>query len=409
VYAWSTQVFDEAAAQEFFALDVDSGESYTAAWYRHRLPEGQALTDRLSTESLCANAPHYSAEFGCRGKDGRVGWFDERVYLEPAPCPEGALGCWRVVGIAIDITERKRAEDALRASAEALQTAHQQTVEILESIGDAFYAVDHAWRFTYVNRRAEGIWGARREDLLGKNLWEVFPHSVGSQIHQELFRAARERQPAEFEMFSSVLGRWLAVKISPTETGLSVYFDDITERKRAEEERRAFLRDVLASVTEGKLRLCDRATDLPARLAPVGEPVSLVAATLRRLRHQALEATRALGFPKDRGEDLISAAGEAGMNAVTHAGGGTGFVGADPRAGVVQVWIEDQGGGIEVGRLPRATLERGWTTIPGNFGHGFWLMLQTVDRVWLLTGTTGTTVVLEQNKKAPESGWLGST
>jgi PAS domain-containing protein len=77
-FSWSTQVFDEAAAQEFFALDVGPGESYTMAWYRHRLPEGQALTDRLSTESLRTNAPHYSAEFGCRCKDGRVGWFDER-------------------------------------------------------------------------------------------------------------------------------------------------------------------------------------------------------------------------------------------------------------------------------------------------------------------------------------------
>jgi PAS domain-containing protein len=84
-----------------------------------------------------------------------------------------------------------RPEDALCASAEALQTAHQQMVEILESIGDAFYAVDHAWRFTYINRKAETIWGARRDDLLGKNLWEVFPRSVGSQVHQELLRAAR--------------------------------------------------------------------------------------------------------------------------------------------------------------------------------------------------------------------------
>jgi hypothetical protein len=60
-------------------------------------------------------------------------------------------------------------------------------------------------------------------------------------------------------------------------------------------------------------------------------------------------------------------------------------------------------------RLPRATLERGFTTAPGNFGHGFWFMLQTVDRVWLLTGPAGTTVVLEQNKEAPEPGWMGGT
>jgi anti-sigma regulatory factor (Ser/Thr protein kinase) len=253
------------------------------------------------------------------------------------------------------------------------------------------------------------MWGARRDDLLGKNLWEVFPRSVGSEIHSELLRAARERQPIAFELFSDILDRWLSVNVSPTGTGLSVYFGDITERKRAEGERRAFLRDVLASVTEGRLRLCDTTVDLPTRLTPVGKSVSLVPETLRLLRHQAMEAAQALGFNKDRGNDLISATGEAAMNAVVHAGGGTGSVGADPATGTVQVWIEDQGGGIEMSRLPRATLERGFTTAPGNFGHGFWFMLQTVDRVWLLTGPAGTTVVLEQNKVAPEPGWMGGT
>ena len=70
----------------------------------------------------------------------------------------------------------------------------------------------------------------------------------------------------------------------------------------------------------------------------------------------------------------------------------------------VQVWIEDCGKGIDMNNLPRATLERGWTTA-GSLGHGFWLMLQTIDHVYLLTGPTGTTVVLEQDKVAPIPAW----
>ncbi len=57
----------------------------------------------------------------------------------------------------------------------------------------------------------------------------------------------------------------------------------------------------------------------------------------------------------------------------------------------------DQGRGINVENLPRATLEKGYTTA-GTLGHGMKMMLQTADRLWLLTGSTGTTLVLEQDR-----------
>ena len=399
-YHWETEVFDEAAAQEFFPLELAPGERYTDGWYRHRLPEGRALNDRVSAEALQANRPVYGVEFGCRGRGGAAGWFDERVYVEPlpAPAPPGTLAHWRVVGVAIDVTERRRSQEALRA-------AHAQTVEILESVQDGFYAVDAAWRFTYVNRRAEEMWGIGREALLGRNLWEAFPGSVGGRIQEELLRAAERRSAAEFDLFSPVMGRWLSVTVNPTGAGLSVYFRDITERRRAREERRAFLRDVLAGVTDGKLRLCELAADLPERLPGVGEPVPLTRETLRPARRRAADAALAAGLDEERGHDLLTAVGEATMNAVVHGGGGTAHVGADAQAGRVQVWVEDHGAGIDVSRLPQATLARGYTTA-GTFGHGFKMMLQTADAVWLLTGPTGTTVVLEQGREAPEPGWL---
>ena len=77
------------------------------------------------------------------------------------------------------------------------------------------------------------------------------------------------------------------------------------------------------------------------------------------------------------------------MNAVVHGGGGEGQVCVDG-SGAVQVWVRDAGTGITMEHLPRATLERGYTTV-GTLGHGFWLMLNLVDRLWLLTGPDGTT------------------
>ncbi len=170
--------------------------------------------------------------------------------------------------------------------------------------------------------------------------------------------------------------------------------------------QRGFLRDVLASVTEGRLRLCDDALGLPPpRGAACGEPIPLNGqGGLRDLRCRAIVAAERGGLPDERVHDLVTAVNEAGMNAIVHAGEGTARVCSDA-GGTVQVRVEDAGHGITLENLPRATLARGFTTA-GTLGHGLKLMLQTADRLWLLTGPTGTTVVLEQDRQPPEPAWM---
>ena len=127
--------------------------------------------------------------------------------------------------------------------------------------------------------------------------------------------------------------------------------------------QRAFLRDVLASVTDGRLQLCDTPEDLPRPLPFRSDPVRLTATDgLRQLRHEALVAAGAVGLPDERGYDLVLAVGEAGMNAVVHAEAGIGQVFWDNEQQSVQVRIEDQGEGIAVENLPHATLKRGYST-----------------------------------------------
>jgi len=93
------------------------------------------------------------------------------------------------------------------------------------------------------------------------------------------------------------------------------------------------------------------------------------------------------------------------MNAIVHAGGGTAQVRGN-NAGRIQVWIEDSGTGITLENLPKATLKRGFTTA-NTMGFGIKMMLQVVDRVFLLTGADGTTAVLEQDREAEEIDWFG--
>ncbi len=130
-------------------------------------------------------------------------------------------------GFVRDITDRKQAE-------QAQQALHHQISEVLESISDAFYAVDGEWRFTYINRNAERIWGCRRDEFLGRNLWEAFPGSVGTSLHEAMLEAMRERQAGRLEYWSPVLSAWLEVNLFPSGDGLAVYFRDITERKQTE-------------------------------------------------------------------------------------------------------------------------------------------------------------------------------
>lgn len=181
----------------------------------------------------------------------------------------------------------------------------------------------------------------------------------------------------------------------------------LAEQRLAESEarQRTLLKDVLGSVTDGKLRLCESTEDLPDRLPVIGGPVTLSAENLRLLRKQTMEACAKADLPSDRMNDLVTATSETAMNAVVHAGGGVGTVGFDASSGVVQVWVEDKGTGIDMGSLPRATLDRGYTTA-GTLGHGFKMVLNTVDAVWLLTGRGGTTVVLLQGRETPGPRWL---
>lgn len=185
--------------------------------------------------------------------------------------------------------------------------------------------------------------------------------------------------------------------------------EDISRRKQAEAERAeaaahqwAFARDVLASVTEGRLILCAEADELPAFLTPAAPTVALSSTGgLSELRHAAMAAAREAGFAEERVGDFVIAASEAGMNAIVHADTGTANVSVG-QDGTIQVWVEDHGTGITLENLPRATLSRGFST-KGTLGHGLKMMLETADRLYLLTGPTGTTVVLEQNHPGAEA------
>jgi PAS domain S-box-containing protein len=129
--------------------------------------------------------------------------------------------------------EASRRESELRAQ---VREAQDHATGILETITDGFIALDSEWRFTYVNAAAERINGMRREDHIGKSHWELFPATRGTVIEREWRRANAERVAVEFENYYEPRDSWFHVRAYPSKDGgLSIFFHDITPRKRSED------------------------------------------------------------------------------------------------------------------------------------------------------------------------------
>src|SRR5215216_4475731 len=166
-------------------------------------------------------------------KDGSTFWAD--VVITALTDETGDLRGFAKV--TRDITERKEAEERERLLLRE-QAARERATDILESISDAFFAVDEEWNFTYINGKAEEFWGRSREELRGKNVWGEFPQAVGSESYRQIKRAMEEGVTTEFETISPVLGTWVAGRAYPSYDGLAVYFQDVTEHKQLEESLR---------------------------------------------------------------------------------------------------------------------------------------------------------------------------
>ena len=118
------------------------------------------------------------------------------------------------------------------------QEAREKVTSILESITDAFFAVDLDWRFTYVNREAERLLNRSRAALLGQSLWDKYSDAIGSNFQQQYRRAVQDQVTVRFEDYYAPLDIWLDVRAYPSPGGLSVFFRDVSRRKRAEETLR---------------------------------------------------------------------------------------------------------------------------------------------------------------------------
>jgi diguanylate cyclase (GGDEF)-like protein/PAS domain S-box-containing protein len=156
-------------------------------------------------------------------KDGSLFWSCMHVF--PVKGGDGAI-----VNFAAFLED---VSAAIHARAE-VANAREHLSTVLESISDGCFSLDHAWRFTYINRKGADWLSRPAGELLGKMIWEEFPQAVGGPFYQTYYRAVERQENTRCESYYAPLRRWLEARAYPSKDGLTVFFADITERKEAE-------------------------------------------------------------------------------------------------------------------------------------------------------------------------------
>lgn len=169
-------------------------------------------------------------------RSGQVETFEEelnasgslRTYLATkAPYRDRSGNVIGTLGISRDITDQKRAQVALAES-------NQRFSETLEAVSDLFAAFDREWNYTYVNSKAAAFTYHAPHELIGKNLWTMFPEAVGGRFYEELHEAVATQTIRTFEEVNRESGRGFEHRAYPHPRGLSLFSADITERQQAE-------------------------------------------------------------------------------------------------------------------------------------------------------------------------------
>lgn len=206
---------------ELFELKADEILTNAQGWLSMLHPN-----DRLSFEQSMAISAKSLQPWTWEGRfilpSGKIKWIQNTS--QPEKLANGDM-IWD--GLFIDTTKRKQAEAAL-------QQSNRRTSNLLESITDAFIALNHEWQITYLNPQAAHLLKSTPEQLLGQTLWEAFPDAIGLTFYKEYHQAIAEQIAVTFEEFYPPLNNWFEVRAYPNPDGLSLFFREITQRKQAE-------------------------------------------------------------------------------------------------------------------------------------------------------------------------------
>ncbi|ARS88830.1 GAF domain-containing protein [Natrarchaeobaculum aegyptiacum] len=112
--------------------------------------------------------------------------------------------------------------------------------ETLNRITDGFIGMDADWTITYINERGAELIGFDGEGPVGRNLWDVFEPALGTTFEEQYCKVVTTQEPTSFEEYYPPLDSWFEVHAYPSTSGLSLYFQDVTEQRERERDRELF-------------------------------------------------------------------------------------------------------------------------------------------------------------------------
>jgi PAS domain S-box-containing protein len=160
-----------------------------------------------------------------------------------------------------DITERKQLMEMRKRYQSELIRQNQEMSNMLERMTDGFFLMDDLWRIIYANRQALTMVNCTFDQVYLQSIWETFPYAVGTIFETQYNKAITEQIPVSFEAFyPEPLNMWVEINAYPSATGLAVYFRNITEQKRLDQERKAYEQKIEEQNTRLK-KILERITD----------------------------------------------------------------------------------------------------------------------------------------------------
>ncbi|MCF2488584.1 PAS domain S-box protein [Dyadobacter sp. CY347] len=256
---------DEACS--IYGLGSNNNIQSTGSWLSFVYPDDLEHVIKSNQLVLDSRQP---ADYHHRiiRKDGQVRHLHVQAQIEQNSLGEPV----RIYGVLHDVTEQKRAD-------EKVIKALEERKVILESIGDGFYALDRNWVVNYWNKEAEILLHLPKEKILGRSLWDVFPHIIDTSIYKAYHKAVELNTIQHFEFYYEMDNAWFEITAYPSANGLSAYFRDVTERKVSESQLRELnenLRNYANELTESNKGLDQFAYIVSHNLrAPVANIIGL--------------------------------------------------------------------------------------------------------------------------------------
>jgi len=141
----------------------------------------------------------------------------------------GGLFAWYIA------SQPSRLEKLVQEKTYLLQEEEQKYKNTLDRITDGFAALDIDGNCTYMNTRAGKMTNRNPEEMIGRHIWTEFPEGIGQLFHEAYFTAKDEQLHVSAQEYYVQYDRWFELDLYPSTDGMSLFFRDITRRKKAEQ------------------------------------------------------------------------------------------------------------------------------------------------------------------------------